>query len=129
MYLFKGVEDEETASVLGGADTVLVVETDFPKRLEFLLIPRFGIFGDLWIIFIEGGVVLVEKLRHPWLIFLGCIGEDKASGFTCFRTGEADLETRLKEEFLDSSKVVVLWLANEGVEGLDGGFIFCGDVH
>ena len=46
MYLLKGMDDEETASVLGGADAVLVVEAVFTKRLEFLLLPRFGIFGD-----------------------------------------------------------------------------------
>ena len=129
MYLLEGVEDKEMLSVIGGVDAVLVVEAGFPKCLEFLLLPHFGIFGDRWIVFVEGGLVLVERLRCPWLMFVGCIGEDKACDFACFRTGEANLETRLKEDFINSSKAVVLWLANDGVEGLDGGFPFCGDIH
>ena len=61
MYLLGVVEGEEMVSVLGGVDAVLVVEAGFPKRLGFSLLPRFGIFGDLWIVFIEGSVVLVER--------------------------------------------------------------------
>ena len=44
MYLLEGVEDEETASVLGGAYAVLVFKADVPKRLFFLLLPHFDIF-------------------------------------------------------------------------------------
>ena len=47
MCLLEGVEDEETASVLGGADAVLVLEAGVPKLLDILLISHFGIFGDL----------------------------------------------------------------------------------
>ena len=61
MYLLEVVEYEETSSVLVGADAVLVLEASVIKSLEFLLLPRFGIFGDRWIIFVEGGVVLVKR--------------------------------------------------------------------
>ena len=129
MYLLGVVEGEEMVSVLGGVDAVLVVEAGFPKRLGFSLLPRFGIFGDHLIIFVKGGIVLVRRCRYPWLIFVGRIGEDKASDFACFRTDEADRETRLEENVFDSSKVVVLWLADNGVEGLNVGFKFCGYVR
>ena len=65
VYLLEGVEDEETASVIGGADVVLVFEAGATKRLDFLLLPHFGIFGDRWIIFVEGRIVLVELFRYP----------------------------------------------------------------
>ena len=84
MYLLEGVEDEETASVIGGADAVLVFEAGVPRRLNFLLLPRFGIFGDRWIVFVEGGIFLVERLHYPWLIFVRRIREDEAGEFVCF---------------------------------------------
>ena len=59
MYLLEGVEDEETASGVGGTYAVLIVEAGFPKRMEFSLLPRFGIFGDRWIVLFEGSGVLV----------------------------------------------------------------------
>ena len=59
MYLLEGVEDEETASVVGGTYVVLIVEAGFPKSLEFSLLPRFGIFGDRCIVLFEGSGVLV----------------------------------------------------------------------
>ena len=68
MFLFEGVEDKYMESVLDGADTVLVFEAGVPKSMEFLLIPRLGIFSDRWIIFIDVGIVLVKRSRYPWLI-------------------------------------------------------------
>ena len=59
MYLLKGVEDEETASVLRGADAVLVFEAGVSKRLDFSFLTHFGIFGDRWIVLFEGSGVLV----------------------------------------------------------------------
>ena len=46
MYLLEGVKDEETASVICGADAVLVVKAGVPKRLELLLLPCFGVSRD-----------------------------------------------------------------------------------
>ena len=63
VYPLKGVEDEETASVLGGADTVLVVVAGIPKRLELPLIPRFCLSDDRWVVFVKGGIVLAEQSR------------------------------------------------------------------
>ena len=55
------MEDEESASVLGDADAVFVFEAGVPKRLYFSLFPCFSIFGDFWIIFFKGGIVLVKR--------------------------------------------------------------------
>ena len=129
MYLLKGVEDEETASVLSGADAVLVFEAGVSKRLDFSFLTHFGIFGDRWILFVKGGIVLFERCRYPKLIFEGRIREKEAGDFACFRASKTDLETRLEENFFDSLKVVVLWLADDGGEGLNGGFVVCGDVR
>ena len=57
--LLEGVGGEEPTAVLGGADAVLVIEADVPERLEFLMLPRFGISGYIWIVFIEGVIVLI----------------------------------------------------------------------
>ena len=65
MYLVEGVEDGKTASVLGGADKVLVFKAGVSKCLEFSLLPLFGIFGDFWIVFVKGGIVLVKRFRYP----------------------------------------------------------------
>ena len=46
VYLLKGVKGEDTESVLGGVDAVLVVKEGVPKRLDIPLIPRFGLSGD-----------------------------------------------------------------------------------
>ena len=46
--------------MLCGADAVLIVEADVPKRLELSLLPRFGLSCDQWVVFVEGGVVLVK---------------------------------------------------------------------
>ena len=129
MCLLEGVEDEETASVLGGVYTVLVIKVGVPKRLEFALFPHFGLSGDRWVICFEGGIVLVERSHYPQLIIVGRVMEYDTSDFDGFRTGEADRETRLGEDFFDSLKVVVLWLAGNGSEGLDGSFEFCGNVR
>ena len=128
VYLLKGVEDEETASVLGGVYTVLVIKVGVPKRLEFALFPHFGLSGDRWVICFEGGIVLVERSHYPQLIIVGRVMEYDTSDFDGFRTGEADRETRLEEDFSDSSEVVVLQLADNGGEGLDGGFVFGGNI-
>ena len=74
VYLLKGVKDEETASVLGGADAVLVVKAGVPKRLELPLLPRFGLYGDQWVVFVKGGyppcrsrsLTLVGSCRPRW---------------------------------------------------------------
>ena len=60
VYLLEDVKDEETAYILGGADAVFVVEVSVPKRLELPLLPRFGLSGDHLVVFVEGGIVLVE---------------------------------------------------------------------
>ena len=60
MDLLEGVEHEEPASMLGGADEVLVIKAGVPKRLEFSLLSRFGIFGCLRTVLVEGGIFLVE---------------------------------------------------------------------
>ena len=84
MYLVEGVEDGKTASVLGGADKVLVFKAGVSKCLEFSLLPRFGIFGDHWIVSVKGSIVLIEQCHYPWSIFVGRIGEDETDDFACF---------------------------------------------
>ena len=93
------MKDEETPFVLGGVDEVLVVEAGVPKRLELPLFPRFGISGDRWVVFVEGGIVLVERSCYSWLVLVGRVGEYEAGEFSSFRSGEADRETRLEEYF------------------------------
>ena len=68
MYLVEGVEDGKTASVLGGADKVLVFKAGVSKCLEFSLLPLFGIFGDFWIVFVEGGIGLTELCHYPYTV-------------------------------------------------------------
>ena len=114
--------------MLRGADTVLVVKVGVPNRLEILLLPHFGLSRDRWVVFVEGGAVLVERGHYPWLVLVGCVGKYEASDFSSFRAGEANRETCLKEDLFYSSEVVVLWLANDWGKGLDGGFKFGGDV-
>ena len=106
----------------------MVIEAGVTELLEFLLLPCFSFSGDQCIVFFEGGIILVKQCRYPRLILVGRIGEDEAGDFSGFRTGEADRETGLEEDFSDSSKVVVLCLAGDGGEGLDGSFEFGGDV-
>ena len=60
MHFLEGTKDKKTASVLHGLDAVLVFEASVPKLLEILLLPRFGISRDQWVVLVEGGVVLVE---------------------------------------------------------------------
>ena len=84
MYLLEGVKDEETATVLGGADAVLVVKAGFPKRLELLLLPRLSLSGDQWVVFFKRGIVLVERSYYPWLVLVGCFGEYEAGDFSSF---------------------------------------------
>ena len=91
----EGVEDEKKASVLRGSDAVLVFEASVPKRLELWLIPHFGISRDRWVLLVKGGVVLVERDRHPGLILVGCVRKDEAGDFYSFQAGEANRETCL----------------------------------
>ena len=90
MEPLKGAEDGDPKSVLGDADTVLIIEGGVKERLDFSLLPRFGISGDIWIIFIEGGIVLIEQCRYPRSILVGRIGEDEAGKFPGFQTGKED---------------------------------------
>ena len=128
MYLLKVVKDEETSSVLCGVDVVLVVNAGVPKRLDLSLLPRFGLSHDQWVIFVEGCVVLVERGRYPWLVLEGRIRKYEAGDFSSFRASKTNQETCLQEEFSNSLEVVVLRLANNWGEGLDGGFESGGDV-
>ena len=95
MYLLKVTKDEDTASMLCGADVVLVVEAGVPNRLELPLLPRLGISPDLWVVFVEGGIVLAEKGRYPGLVLVGRFRKYEAGDFSRFRSGEADQETCL----------------------------------
>ena len=122
MYFLEGMQDEKTASVLRGTDAVLIIEAGVPNRLELSLIPSFGLSCDQGVVFVEGGVVLVEQDRYPGLVLVGRVSKYKASDFFSFRASEANRETFLKEEFVYSSEVVVLPLADDWGEGLDGGF-------
>ena len=60
MQFLKGVQDEDMASVLCGADFVLIIEEGVPKRLDLSLLSRFSLSSDQWVVFIEGGIALVE---------------------------------------------------------------------
>ena len=95
MYLLKRMKDEDTASVLGGADAVLVIEVGVPKHLELLLLTCFGLYGDSWAVFVKGGIFLIKRCRFPRLVLVGSVGEYKAGDFSGFRTFKADQETRL----------------------------------
>ena len=90
VYLLEGVKDEETASMLGGADVYLVVKVSVPKRLEFPLFPCFSLFGDRWVVFVEGGIVVVKQSRYPRFVLVGRVGEYKAGDFYSCRSGKAD---------------------------------------
>ena len=129
MCLLEGMEDEDTESMLVGVYAVLVIEAGVTKRLDLSLFPQFGLSGDLWVTFVDGGIVLVERCRYPQLILVGHVWEYKDGDFDGFRTGELNQEKRLEENFSDSSEVVVLWLADNGGEGLNVGFKFCGYVR
>ena len=63
------------------------------------------------------------------MVIVGRVGKYKASDFSRFQAGEENQETCLKEDFLYSSEVVILRLADEWGEGLYGGFEFGGDVR
>ena len=102
VHLLEGVQDEETASVLCGADTVLIVEAGVPKLLEISLLPRFGLSNDRWVVFVEGGVVLVKQDRHPEMVLVSRVGKERAGEFSSFRAGEENQETCMKEDLLYS---------------------------
>ena len=114
--------------MLCGADAVLIIKADVPKRLELLLLPRFGISCYRGVVFGEGGVVLVKRDCYPGLGLVRRVRKYEAGDFSRFRAGEANLETYLKEHFLYSLEVVVLRLADNWGEGLDGGFVLGGHV-
>ena len=78
------MQDEKTESVLCGLDAVLVVEASVPKRLDLLLLPRFGLSHDRWVVLVEGGVILVKRDCHPGLILVGRVGKDEAGDFSVF---------------------------------------------
>ena len=90
MYLLEGPWDEETASVIRCVYVFLVVEACVTKRLEILLLPRFGISCDRWVVFIEGVTILFERGRYPWFVILGRISKYEAGDFSSFQAGEAD---------------------------------------
>ena len=46
VHFLKGVQAEETASVLCGSDAVFIVEAGVSKRLELLLLPHFGLSSN-----------------------------------------------------------------------------------
>ena len=128
MHFLEGLQDKDTASVLRGSYAVLIVEGVVPKRLELSLLPRFGLSRDRWVIFVEGGVVLVKRDRHPGLVLVSRVRKEEDDEFSSFRAGEANRETCLKEDLSYSLEVVVLWLDDDWGESLDGGFEFGGDV-
>ena len=84
MHFLGGVHDEKMSSVLSGLDAVLIVGVGVPKCPDLLLIPRFGLSRDRWVVFVEGGVVLVKRDLHPGLILVGRIRKDEAGGFSRF---------------------------------------------
>ena len=128
VHFLEGVQDEEKASVLHGADAVLIIEAVVPKSLELLLLPRFDLSRDRGFVFAEGGVVPVERDRYSRLVLVCRVRKYKAGDFSSFIAGKTNRKTCLKEDFLYSSEVVVLRLADDWGEGLDCGFEFGGDV-
>ena len=60
VHLLEGVEYELTASVIGGADSVLVAEAGRPQDLLFALLPCVGVCVDGQVIFVEGFSFLVK---------------------------------------------------------------------
>ena len=89
MYLLEGVQDEETSSVLRGADAVLVVESCVPKRPKLLLISRFGLSCDQWVVFVKGGIVLVKRGCYSWLVLVGRVRKYEVGDFSRVRAGKA----------------------------------------
>ena len=84
MHFLKGMQDEKKESMLLGSDAVLVVKAGVPKRLDILLLPRFGLSREQWVVLVEGGVVLVKQDCHPKLILVGRVGKDEAGEFSRF---------------------------------------------
>ena len=66
------------------ADAVLIFKACVPKSLELLLLPRFGLSCDRWVVFVKGGVVLVERGRYPGLVLVGRVSKYEASDFSRF---------------------------------------------
>ena len=76
--------------MLRGADAVLIVEAGVPKRLELSFLPQFGLSLDRWVVFVEGGLFLVEQGHYPGLVLVGCVRKYEASEFSSFQAGEAN---------------------------------------
>ena len=90
VYFLEGVQDEETASVICVADTVLIIKAGVPKSLELSLLPRFGLSCYRGVVFVEGGTVLVKRDCYPRLVFVSRIRKYEASEFSSFQAGEAN---------------------------------------
>ena len=106
----------------------MIVEVGVPKRLEIVLLPRFGLSCERWVVFVEGCVFLVKQGCYPRLVLVGRFRKYEANDFYRFRDGKANRETCLQEDFPYSSEAVVLWLANDWGEVLNGGIEFGGDI-
>ena len=65
--LLEGVEDELTASVIGGMDAVLVSEAGGPQGLLFSFLPIFFFRVDGQVILVKRGLVIVKLLGYPRL--------------------------------------------------------------
>ena len=62
----------------------MFVKAGVPKRLELLLLPRFGLSRDQWFVFVKRGIVLVKRFRHPWLVLVRHVREYEAGDFYSF---------------------------------------------
>ena len=129
VHLLDGMEDELTASMIGGADAILVAEAVGPQGLIFVLLPHVGFRIDRLVLFVEGVFVIVERLVYPQLSEVDVVDKDEAGDFSWFLTGEADLQAYLEEDFPGLLKVVVLWRTNDEHEGCDCSLKFSGDVQ
>ena len=63
--LLEGVEDELTASVIGGMDAVLVSEAGGAKGLLFALLPHIGFRINGQVVFVERGFCPRQTTRLP----------------------------------------------------------------
>ena len=129
VHLLEGVEGELMASVLGGADAVLVAEAGGPQGLLLLLLPRVVFRVNGRVVFVEGGFIHFEQIGYLWLSEVDVVGEDEAGDFAWFRTGKADQQASLEEDFSDLPKVLVLWRTYGGREDCYGGLEFSSDVQ
>ena len=70
--------------MLRGADAGLIVKADVPKSLEISLPPRFVLSCDRWVVFVEGGVVLVERGCYHMLVLVGRVRKYEVGEFSSF---------------------------------------------